>query len=378
MAKSLNKATSSALFILLSFAILLMGVSGCGKSQPKEIRIGIVSPLTGAGAAFGASGKNGADLAAEELNKKGGINGTPIRLLYEDSQLDPNKSLSAFKKLTSVDKAAVVIGEGGTTEVLAMAPSAEKEKVLLLASIASGAKISDAGDYVFRLSPSDAFQGAMCAGFALQKGFTKGAVVFVNNDWGTGLKDGFVKDFEKGKGKILTAEASDPASKDFRTILTKIKGMNPDFIYIPIHPDQAGVLLQQAKELGVKTQFLGADSFSEKSILSVAGSAAEGVIFVVPTENKDAHFQEFQKKYKEKFSAEANYIAAASYDTVMVIAKAMSGTGGDAGKIKSALYGIKNYEGASGDITFDEQGDVINKKFSLMTVRKGNYESYTP
>lgn len=363
---------------LISLTLLCtLSLINCSQTDKKEIKIGVISPLTGPAASFGIAQKNGSDLAAEELNVKGGINGMKINLIYEDSQLDPNKALSAFKKLTSIDKVTIVIGQGSTSEILAMSPSAEKEKVILISPGASGAKISEAGDYIFRISPSDAFQGAMGAKFALKKGYKKGVIIFVNNDWGTGLKDGFKKDFEKGGGELVLTEAVDPSTKDFRTILTKIKSINPDFIYIPIHPDQAGVILKQIKELAVRSQLIGADSFSEKSILTVAGNAADGVIFTMPVENKDVAFQDFQKKYKEKYKTDASYIAAASYDTVMVLAKAISEAGADTEKIKRTLYSIKNYKGASGDITFDEHGDVVNKSFSLMIIKNGKYETYT-
>jgi branched-chain amino acid transport system substrate-binding protein len=213
----------------------------------------------------------------------------------------------------------------------------------------------------------------MAASFATKKGYKKGAVIYVNNDWGNGLKEGFDKDFKAGGGEVVSAESVEPDLKDFRTVLIKVKSMAPDFVYIPVHPDQAGVLLKQAKELSLKIQFLGADSFSEKSILTVAGTSAEGVIFTMPAKSAGAVYDEFQKKYKAKFNSDASYISAAAYDAVMVIAKALTEAGVDADKIKVALGNIKNYQGASGDITFDKNGDVVNKKFDLLVIKNSEY-----
>ena len=356
--------------LVLSFALAV----GCTKKEPSEIKIGVISPLTGPAASFGVSQKNGAELAIDELNAKGGINGKKIVSIYEDSQLDPNKALSAFKKLISVDNVPVVIGQGSTTEILALAPASDQSKVILVSPGASGAKITGSGKYIFRLSPSDAFQGTMASGFAAKKGYKKGAIIYVNNDWGNGLKDGFEKDFKSGGNDIVTSEAIEPAAKDFKTVLIKVKSKSPDFVYIPIHPDQAGVLLKQAKELGTKLQFIGADSFSEKSILTVAGNSAEGVVFTMPAKTSGVAYDEFQKKYKAKFNSDASYIAAVAYDAVVVTAKAISESGSDAEKIKLNLQGVKGYQGASGDITFDKNGDVINKKFDLMTIVNGEYK----
>ena len=366
------KRVKLPLLVLIILSLAFLGVS-CSKKDASEIKLGIISPLTGPAASFGVSQKNGSDLAIEELNSKGGVNGKKLVAIYEDSQVDPNKALAAFKKLTEVDKVSFVIEQGSTSEILALAPVAEKAKIILIASVASGAKITDAGDFTFRISPSDTVQGPIASDFATRKGFKKAAIIFVNNDWGSGLKEGFEKRFQENGGEVLLSESMDPATKDFRTSLTKIKSAKPDIIYIPVHPDQAGVLLQQAKELGVKAQFFGTDSFSEKSILSVAGNAAEGVVFTIPAKTAGPIFDEFSKKYKAKFNTDANYIAAAAYDSVMVISKASSEGKYDPEKTKSNLYQIKGYNGASGDITFDKNGDVINKKFDLLIVKKGEY-----
>lgn len=358
--------------LILILSIAFLGIS-CTKKDTSEIKIGVISPLTGPAASFGVSQKNGSDLAIDEINSKGCINGKKIVAIYEDSQLDPNKALTAFKKLTDMDKVSVVVAQGSTSEVLALAPLAEKAKVILISPGASGAKITDAGDYTFRISPSDAFQGAIASDYATKKGYKKVAIIYVNNDWGNGLKEGFERGNRKAGGEVILSESMDPATKDFRTPLTKIKSAKPDIVYIPIHPDQAGVLLQQAKELGVKTQFFGTDSFSEKAILSVAGNAAEGVIFTMPAKTAGPVFDEFAKNYKTRYNADASYIAAAAYDTIMVISKALSGGKGDSESAKAVLYQIKGYNGASGDITFDTNGDVANKKFDLLTVKKGDY-----
>lgn len=362
----------SIITLIVILSIALLGIS-CTKKDSSEIKIGVISPLTGPAASFGVSQKNGSDLGIDEINSKGGINGKKILAIYEDSQLDPNKAITAFKKLTDVDKVSVVVAQGSTSEVLAIAPLAEKAKVILIAPGASGAKITDAGDYTFRISPSDAFQGGIASEYATKKGYKKVAIIYVNNDWGNGLKEGFEKAYKRTGGEVILSESMDSSAKDFRTPLTKIKSANPDMVYIPIHPDQAGILLRQAKELGVKTQFFGTDSFSEKAILSVAGNAAEGVIFTMPAKTAGPSFEEFAKNYKTKYNTDASYIAAAAYDAIIVISKALTIGKGDAAGVKNALYNIKGHSGASGDITFDSNGDVTNKKFDLLMVRKGDY-----
>jgi len=340
------------------------------------IKIGFIGPLTGPAASYGIPQKNGAALAAEEINTAGGLNGKKIEIIYEDSQMDPNKALSAVKKLIDIDKVSSVIGETTTAGTLAIADTANKNKVVLISPSASGAKVTDAGDYVFRISPSDTFQATIAAKLIFEIGFKKGAIVFTNDDWGAGIEKALREDFSKLGGTIVASEGCTPGTQDFRTQLTKIKALKPDFIYIPLYPAESAIFLRQVKELNVPGQIIGADNFSEKAILKTAGKAAEGVIFTMPSSPSSKAYEEFAKKYKAKFNEDASYSAAAAYDCVNILFQVMKKAGTVGENIKNALYSIQDFAGISGKIGFDKNGDVNTKEFSVVQIQKGDYIPY--
>jgi len=355
--------------------LLVLFLLGCGgkDSEQEAIKLGFIGPLTGPAAIYGSTQKNGIQLAIEELNSSGGINGRNIKVIFEDSQMDPNKAINAIKKLIAIDKIQAVIGETTTAGTLAVADTANKNNIVLLSPSASGEKVTEAGDYVFRVSPSDSFQAIVAAKFVFRQSFKRGAIVYTNDDWGNGLKKAFEQAFTGLGGEILLTEGCTPGTQDFRTQLVKIKGLNPDFIYIPLYPDESPTFLRQAKELQAFTQIIGADNFSEKAILKTAGATANGIIFTMPAEPHSEEYKTYLTKYKNKFNEDGNYTSAAAYDCVFILADAIKkgGLGGE--QIKNALYLIKNYNGASGMIGFDYNGDVTTKEFSVIKIDNDKY-----
>lgn len=364
---------SGIIFILFSVIPLLNCTQ---KEGDGSIKIGFIGPLTGAAASYGVPQKNGAALAAEEINAGGGLNGKRIEIIFEDSQMDPNKATSAMKKLIDIDKVSSVIGETTTAGTLAIADTANKNKVVLISPSASGAKITDAGDYVFRISSSDSFQATIAAKLISKIGLKRGAIVFTNDDWGGGIEKALREEFSKLGGTILVSEGCTPGSQDFRTQLIKIKALKPEFIYIPLYPAESAIFLRQVKELRVTGQIIGADNFSEKAILKTAGSAAEGVIFTMPTSPSGNAYEEFAKKYKAKFNEDASYSAAAAYDCVKILFQVMKKVGTTGENIKNDLYSVQNFAGVSGKIGFDKKGDVTTKEFSIVKIQKGDYIPY--
>jgi len=361
---------------LIVLSLILAGFLSCTQKKEDEIKLGFIGPLTGPAASYGIPQKNGAALAAEEINAAGGLNGKKIEIIYEDSQMDPNKAISAVKKLIDIDKVSSIIGETTTAGTLAIADTANKNKVVLLSPSASGAKITDAGDYVFRISPSDTFQAIVAAKLISEIGFKRGAIVFTNDDWGAGIEKALREDFSKLGGTIVASEGCTPGTQDFRTQLVKIKALKPDFIYIPLHPAESAIFLRQVKELNVPGQIIGADNFSEKAILKTAGKAAEGVIFTMPSSPTGRDYEEFSKKYKAKFNEDASYSAAVAYDCVNILFNAIKKAGASGENIKNTLYSVQDFAGVSGKIGFDKNGDVNTKEFSVVQIQKGDYIPY--
>jgi len=348
------------------------GISGSPSGPSTTLIVGFVGPLTGDAASFGISQKNGIEMARDEINAAGGVGGSPVTVVYEDTQLDQNKAITAFNKVTDSDKATVVLGETSSANTKAIGPLAQRKGVLLLSPIASSANLTTSGFPLFRISPSDAFQARIAAQYALSRGWKTTAILYTNDEWGTGLKDAFATDFKAGGGQVLGDTGVEPKAQDIRPSLTKIKSLKPAFIYIPMHPDEAGVAIKQAKQLGIASSFLGADSFSEPTIAKIAGSATDGVVYTMPASGFGAAYDQFAKQYQAKFNGAPNYNAAAGYDALKVIAAAAKRAGKtDATALATALKQTKNYEGASGSITFDTNGDVTSKAFDLKKLQNG-------
>lgn len=348
------------------------------KEGLEEIKIGAIAPLSGPAALYGEGMKKGIDLAVEELNAKGGIEGKQIRVIYEDSQIDPKLAVSAIQKLITVDKVPVIIGPMGSSEVLSVAPIAERDHVVVLSPTASTPEITNAGDYIFRNTPSDNYEGSETAKFAYQQlGLQKIAILYINNDYGVGLRDVFKKTFESLGGTITTSEAFEPGANDFRTQLTRIKDSEAEAIYSVAYKESIQIL-KQRKELGIDAQILGTTPFEDPEILEKAGKTAEGVIYAFvgydPASERE-EVQQFINNFSKKYGAKPDPSAAQSYDAMKIVALAIENGGYTADGIKTALYNIKDFQGVTGLTSFDKNGDIV-KPVQFRTVKNGSFVKY--
>jgi len=369
-------AVNAAWVLILSF-----GFSGCSKEKAfKDVyRIGALMVLSGNDANYGRDSQRGIDLAAEEINNQGGIHGHPVEVLYEDSKGIPREGATAMQKLVSRDRVPVVIGGIFSSETLAAAPIAERNRVVLFSPGSSSPNITYAGDCIFRNWISDAFEGSIMADFARWgKGYTKVAIVYIKNDYGEGLKNEFTVRFESEGGQVSTMESYEQGNTDFRTQLLKAVRSGPDAIYLPGYYNELAQLLKQARELRINTQFLSVVSFEDPKMLELAGSAAEGVIYSTPAvsmQDTSSGVRTFVDRFSKKYGREPGLFAAHGYDAMHILALAIEKGGFTADGIRNSLYRIQNYPGVSGLTSFDSNGDVI-KPVKLKTVRNGKFMDY--
>jgi len=365
-----------SLVVILLIICGLIWVSCQKKVEEKVVKIGAVLVLTGPDAKAGQSAKQGIEMAVEEINASGGVKSRKIEVIYEDDGGEPQKSVSAVQKLINVDKVLAILGPMWSSCVLAVAPIVESKGVVILSPTASSPKITYAGDYIFRNTYSDAIEGAKTAEFASKElKYGKAGILFINNDYGVGLKDAFKRKFEELGGKIVIDEGYDPKTTDFRTILVKVKERSPEVIYIAGYSEM-GQLLRQMRETGIKIPVLSCIMFEISDIAKVAGKAAEGVIYAYPSYDPEKGNEitlKFAKKFKEKYGTLPDPEAAFSYDAVKILALAMEKGGFTSEDIKNALYKIKGYNGITGKTSFDENGDVI-KPVGFKRVHNGKYE----
>jgi len=364
--------------ILIIAALAVLFVVTQTKREPEEIKIGVIVPLTGGSAKYGKDIKRGYDLAVEEINAKGGIKGKKIILIYEDSEGKPEKAVAAAQKLIQRDKVIAILGALWSSPTLAVAPIAEKAKVIFLSSGASSPKITYAGDYIFRNEISEEYGARESAKLYFNAGFKKIAIIYVNNDYGIGVRDITRQVYEQLGGKVTAAEAFEQDEKDFRTQLLKIKETNPDAILI-VSYKEAILILRQMKELGIKKQILGTPLFEDPEIIEKAGDLAEGAIYsyygTFDPKSQDVRILAFIKKFKDKYGVEPEYYAPIGYDAVKILALAIEKGGFNSEQIKNALYEIRDFPGLSGTTSFDKNGDVI-KPVILKMVKDRHFIRY--
>lgn len=364
--------------ILILLASLMVFSFGCVKKEEKEIKIGAILALTGDAAKYGESVKNGFEFALQEKNSSGGIKGKKIKIIFEDSKADPKLAVSSFNKLIDIDKVQVVLGPMSSSEVLAVAPLAEKKKIILFTPTASAPSITNAGDYIFRNVTSDLFEGEELASFAFNDlRLKRAAIIYINNDFGIGLKDSFKRKFEQLGGSIADTETFEQGSTDMKSQISKIKSTNPEAVFI-VGYKEMGSLLKQAKELRLKTQLLSFSMFEDPEILKIAGDITNGVYYTYrsfETTSDEEVVKKFIDNYKAIYKTEPDIFSALGYDALRIIIYAMERSGTTADGVKQALYSVKDFPAVTGSLSFDKNGDVV-QPMGIKVVKDGKFIWY--
>jgi branched-chain amino acid transport system substrate-binding protein len=360
------------IIILLAFVL----ISGCGSEKKDTIKIGAIVFKTGDAAQYGEWVMNGLNLALSEINSNGGINGKNVEIIFEDDQTNAKVAVTAINKLISTQNTPVIIAGLTSQSTLAIAPIAEKKHVVLFSPCSSSPALTNSGDYIFRNWPSDNQEGKLMANYAFSKLKLRNiAVLAMQNDYGIGLQKVFIEQFKKLGGNIILDEYFDEGDTNFRPIISKLRTLKFDAIYMPSHALEAGSFLKQLFESNLSYQVLGCVTYESPELINIAGSAANNVIFTTPsfnTESKDTLLLNFISKYKEKYGENPENFAAQSYDALMIIVLAIKKGGFTADGIKDALYKIKNYKGVSGLTSFDKNGDV-SKPSMIKKVKNGKF-----
>jgi len=272
-----------------------------------------------------------------------------------------------------------VIGDIVSSVTLAVAPIAEKNQVVLLAPTASAPAITNAGDFVFRIWPSDLAEGREIATFAAKAAFKRVGILYMQNDYGLSIKDVFTKTLTGAGGVVTVALGYKPDESDFRSYLGRLADGKPDAIYLVSYYKDGALALKQARELGITTQFLGTTAVEDPKLLEIAGTAAEGLIYPLATgydaESSDPAVQSFRSRYLERYKTEPDWVPAQTYDALKLIAHAIEAGGVTGPAIQKALASVKGFHGVTGDITFDANGDVI-KPVTIKIVKNGRFEKF--
>jgi len=361
---------------LIVIALIGIWIVRQRQQETNVVKIGAILSLTGDAASYGDMMKKGMDIAVEEINTSGGINGIPINIIYEDSQFDPKKAVSAFMKLTNIDGVKVITGITGSKNALSVVQKAIKQKVVIIDALSSSAKLTEVGgEYYFRIMPSDLFAGNFVAEKAFQRGKRKAAVFYANDDWGLGIMNSAKAKFESLGGQVVATEAIEPRVKDFRSIIKKVMITDPDVIWLFAYAPEAGPIVKQLREQGYNSvPIIGSDNLSAGEFANIGSSTIEGVEFVLPVEGEGEIYEAFRENFKRKFGEYPSINSIKSYDVVMLAAQAIKKVGYYPEKISRYLREQQEFIGASGKIIFDEHGDIMNPAYQVMIYHNGKYE----
>ena len=357
--------------------LLLHTFVACGASKDAAddgpFRIGVMESVTGSGETYGNVAVRSKQMATDEINAAGGINGRRLELVVEDSKCGAQDAITAYKKLTSVDEIKIILGTSCSSAMLGVAPLAEADGVVLFSGLASSPDIADAGDYIFRTQISDVEVGINTGDTLWADGVRKLATITEETDYAEGVRRTSVAQFEKNGGQVVAAERFASDITDFRSQLTKLLTAKPDALHVAPQAEFAGgTIIKQVRELGYEGPIYGETITVGTTSLDIAGDAATGMKAITATpdpDNKKA--QEVLAKFRERYK----YITlpwhlGSAYDDVYITAECLKQTGDDqdADGFRDCLYGI-TWSGAIGyDYSFDENGEVVGLSRAVVEV----------
>ncbi len=367
---------------IAAVAFTLGAFTGCDKGASgggNEIVVGEFASLTGKEATFGTSSHEGTQLAIEELNAAGGVLGKKIKLITEDNQSKAGESATVVNKLISKDGAVAILGEVASSRSLEAAPICQSNSIPMISPSSTNPKVTETGNFIFRVCFIDPFQGTVMANFATKTLKAKRVAVFtdVKSDYSKGLAKYFKEGFTKAGGQIVSELDFNGGDKDFKGQLTTIKGTNPDGVFVPGYYTDAALICIQAKEIGLNVPLFGGDGWESDTLTKLGKEAVEGNFFSthyapdVATDLSKKFVANYQKRYNGKLP---DAMAALGYDSAMLLADGMKRAGTtDGAKVRDALAATKDFPAVAGNVTINEKRDAV-KAAVILKIDGGKFK----
>ncbi|MGV1005276.1 MAG: ABC transporter substrate-binding protein [Candidatus Nanopelagicales bacterium] len=364
---------------------LLLFTAGCSSdsgatgdstaASGAAFKIGVAGPMTGQYATYGASHKAGAEIAVEEINAAGGVNGGQASIVTGDDLGDPKEAVLVAQKFIDDSEVVAVNGHQFSGATIAAGAKYQAAGLPMISPSATSPDITELGDFIWRICMTDAVQGAGLAKYSVNDLSKKQiAIMYDSSDYGRGLADAYEAGVKEAGGTIVGKEQYASGDTEFKSQLTKIKGANPDLLFLSGYYPEGAKIAQQARELGLQVQMLGSDGYASDELPKLGGAAVEGMLVSTffDYSRDDEKVQKLVKAYQAKNDgANPDWFVANSYDVMMLTAAAATKAGSnDRAAINKALAEIGTFEGVSGPITFDANGDVI-KPLSIVEVKDG-------
>ncbi len=373
------KRVSKVLTALVLGTVLAGLAAGCGGGEKKAdtIKVGANLEMTGGSASYGISSKNAIELAFKEINEKGGINGKQLELVVADNKSEAAEATNAMQKLVSQDNVVAVIGPNLSSSVIAASAINNSAKVLDIAPMATNPYVTvdqasgKTKDFNYRTCFIDPFQGTVMAKFATAELGVGNAAVLIDNssDYAKGLAQFFKENFVKEGGAVTAEESYLQKDTDFKATLTKIKATNPDFLYVPGYYQEVGLIVKQARELGMNMPIAGGDGWDSAKMPEIAGASALNNTYFSslysPEDSSDIN-KNFVAAYEKAYGQKPDVFAALSYDSALLVAEAIKNAGStEPAKISEAMAKINGFSGVSGSVTFDDKHNPVKSAVIL-------------
>ena len=372
------KRVSKVLTALVLGTVLAGLAAGCGGEKKADtIKVGANLEMTGGSASYGISSKNAIELAFKEINEKGGINGKQLELVVADNKSEAAEATNAMQKLISQDNVVAVIGPNLSSSVIAASAINNSAKVLDIAPMATNPYVTvdqasgKTKDFNYRTCFIDPFQGTVMAKFATSELGVGNAAILIDNssDYAKGLAQFFKENFVKEGGAVTAEESYLQKDTDFKATLTKIKATNPDFLYVPGYYQEVGLIVKQARELGMNMPIAGGDGWDSAKMPEIAGAAALNNTYFSslysPEDSSDIN-KNFVAAYEKAYGQKPDVFAALSYDSALLVAEAIKNAGStEPAKISEAMAKINGFSGVSGSVTFDDKHNPVKSAVIL-------------
>jgi branched-chain amino acid transport system substrate-binding protein len=356
-----------------ALVLFLLVLAGCASGGIGPIKIGVIAPLTGNLANTGQEVRLGLEIARDEINAAGGVNGRQVRLIFEDGKCDPKEATTAARKLVDIDGVSVILGGVCTGESMAVATVINESKVVQLSALTSGSVYSDTGEWTFRTNPVD--NSKVMVDYLFRKGYKTFGLISEQTAFSQSIRNDFKKWAQSGGGTIVADENFESTETDFRSRLLKLKDNRAQAYFLNTNSGPVGVsLARQAKELEIWPLY--ASRGYELADPAQFPGELDGIIFygtagVVDMNTPQAQrlFTEFEKRAGKM--PQCAFCAASPYDDLMLIAAQIKECGEDAYCIKERLYSMPNYEGVIGTFTFDNNGDPQGIVYTFSQFKDG-------
>lgn len=373
------------LSVLIAAGVVMSVFAGCTtatvNNNAGQVKVGLNYELSGNVASYGQSLVGGIELAFEEINKNGGVLGKQIDAVKVDNKSDSTEAANVSTRLATRDKVVAILGPATSGNTKGASPAAMQNKVPLVSASATADDVTvdsngKVREFIFKTCFSDSFQGVMMSNFAFNDLKAKKAVVLVDStsDYSKGLAKNFEETYAKLGGQVVGKEAYQAKETDFKAVLTKIKGLNPEVLFLPGYYEEAGLIIRQARELGLNVPVLGGDGYESPKLTELAGKDALNKVYYTTaysSQDTSTEVVKFNDAFKKKYGKEPDAFNALGYDMAYLVSDALKRAGAaDPVKLKTALEATKDFKGVTGTVTIDKTHNVV-KSVTVIEMKNG-------